>query len=92
MNGLDKISTYYLCLELLNGGEAGLLPEVESLLEEDILGEMKHRTGKDFGNDKERWARFVIGSPEYGSELERSNLMIFMDTPCGNEADMGTGG
>jgi hypothetical protein len=72
------VSVYYLLIELLNNGSAGLMPEIEPLVEEDIMFELERRTGKSYGSQKDEWGKWFIRSTDCGTELERANLMIFM--------------
>ena len=80
MKDLTGISVYYLILEALNDGNVGLLPLLEPIPWEDIVFELKQRTGLDYGNDSSHWARWFLGNDEWGSELERANLSMFLQT------------
>ena len=77
---LNKASNYYLLLELLEDGRAGLLSNSSPIPTESLVVELKRRTGEDFGDNKEEWARHFIHSSNLCSELERANLMIFLKT------------
>ena len=77
---LENASTYYLILELLEGGAAGLISCGHAISEGDILGELRNRTGQDLGSRKEDWAQFFIESSDLGSELERANVLIYLRT------------
>lgn len=77
---LEKASVYYLILELLEDGRAGLISGSDTIPETSLILELKRRTGEDFGTVKEDWARYFIQSNDLGSELERANLMMFLKT------------
>lgn len=79
MKNLNSESVYFLLLELLNNGEAGLLPEIEPLTADEITAELERRTGNKFGLDLKSWARWFLGSKEFGSEMERANFLIFLE-------------
>ena len=80
MINIRDASVYYLILELLDGGKIGLLPDLEPLDPEVIVSELKRRTNLDIGNEGREWATWFYGNPEYGSELERANLHMFLQT------------
>ncbi len=77
---LESVSTYYLIIELLNNGSAGLLPEHEPIPVQAIVSELVQRSGTTYHEDQEVWARWFIASKEHGSEIERANTLIFMNT------------
>lgn len=79
-NKLQDVSTYYLMLELLDGGETGLLPELEPISEESIVKELERRSGSSFKNDKSKWVAWFLGNKDHATELERANLLIFVRT------------
>jgi hypothetical protein len=77
---LASVSTYFLLLELLNGGETGLIQTHRPLSDATILQELKNRSNLDFASDKSKWARWFIESGDHGTDIERSNLLIFVTT------------
>jgi hypothetical protein len=77
---LASVSTYFLLLELLNGGDTGLIQTQPPLSDATILKELKKRSNLDFASDKSKWARWFIESGDHGTDIERSNLLIFMKT------------
>lgn len=77
---LREASVYYLILELLEDGQAGLISGSDAIPEASLILELRRRTGKDFGAAKESWVRYFIQSNDLGSELERANLMMFVRT------------
>lgn len=76
---LSHASTYYLLLELLEDGRAGLVAREHDILESDILEELRLRTGKTFASRAD-WVNYFIRTEELGSDLERANLYIFFKT------------
>lgn len=80
MQKLSDVSTYYLVLELMNNGDVGLLPELEPIPEPEIIEELEHRTQECSGSSKDKWAQWFLGAADHGSELERANFMMFLET------------
>lgn len=80
MNKFSDVSTYYLVLEYLDGGHVGVLPEIEPISSDELLSALKDRTGRNLGDDPKAWASWFIGNSEYGTELERANLWMFMQS------------
>lgn len=80
MNRLSSVSTYFLILELLNEGKSGLLPNIEPIEMSEIFTELETRTENKMDRDKEAWATWFLGNDKHGTELERSNLLIFLET------------
>jgi hypothetical protein len=76
---LSNVSIYYLLLELLEDGRAGLINGEEGIPEINILQELQKRTGRNF-ETKAEWAKFFIADEYLGSEIERANLLIFVKT------------
>ncbi len=77
MVSLGSVSVYYLILELCQNGKTGLLPELEPIPLEAIREELASRTGQKFRSTNE-WTTWFIGNSEYGTELERANLLIYL--------------
>lgn len=77
---LRDASTYFLVLELLNEGEAGLISATDQIPIDEIVVELEMRTKLDFGNRKMDWAQHFVRSPSLGTELERANLLMFLQT------------
>ncbi|MEL7258186.1 MAG: hypothetical protein AAFN80_10150 [Pseudomonadota bacterium] len=80
MRDLSGVSTYFLMLELMDGGEVGVLPELEPIAAPEIFFELESRTSESFGSSKDDWANWFLGAATYGTELERANFRIFLDT------------
>jgi hypothetical protein len=74
----SDVTTYFLVLELLEAGEAGLLPSLEPISMKSIAQELILRSGHDHGTNAEKWAYWFIGNPDHGTELERANLLMFL--------------
>ena len=80
VKNLKEVSVYYLLLEALNDGAAGLLPSIEPIPIEHLIAELTHRTGVNNNETVLDWAKWFLGSDVWGSELERANLLIFLKT------------
>ena len=80
MSDLSNVSTYFLMLELMDGGKIGLLPELEPLAASEIFSELENRTSERFGSSKDDWASWFLGAAKHGTELERANFGIFLKT------------
>jgi hypothetical protein len=77
---LSEVSTYFLILELLESGEAGLVQGLGPESIPTIILELESRTGMKYGEKADDWAKQFLQSKHLGSELERANLMIFLRT------------
>lgn len=75
-NDISKVSTFFLILELLECGNAGLLPALEPISMPMISKELERRSGQVFGTNADSWAYWFIGNPDHGTELERGNLLM----------------
>ena len=80
MRDLSSVSTYFLMLEMMDGGEVGILPELEPIAASEIFSELERRTSERFGSSKDDWASWFLGAAKHGTELERANFGIFLKT------------
>ncbi|MEL6570133.1 MAG: hypothetical protein AAFQ64_00640 [Pseudomonadota bacterium] len=78
MNELNSVSVYYLLLELFDGGNCGILPELETITEISLIKELERQTGQTFQTDKKAWANWFLLEAEGGSELERENFLGYL--------------
>ena len=79
MDDLAAISTYYLVIEVCENGHSGLLPDLEPIAHQALVDELKQRTGLGF-DEPEDWASWFVGNEKFGSDLERANLLMYLET------------